>query len=296
MVRLTETAVMSEMTDSQKLMFQEQMSAVRKDRTVGLLLAIFLGCLGIHRFYLGQIGWGLLYLFTFGLLGVGAFIDWFLIMGRVDRYNDRKAQEIATQIAGSSSTPGGEKGGDGQMRGYVQTAPDPQDRARAALRAARERGMSLREGLAAAKTAANSARVGQAPDGPAAEPQPFDALAKLQFRKYVSEQSGMNLQEVDAYLGDLDENARQELVRSFRAWQSGPAPVAGAAAAPSPSTNPECPKCHSRQTTLANQRFGVGKAAVGAVLTGGIGLLAGGIGRNKIIVTCLSCGNQWKAG
>jgi hypothetical protein len=32
------------------------------------------------------------------------------------------------------------------------------------------------------------------------------------------------------------------------------------------------------------------------VLTGGIGLLAGTIGSNKILITCLNCGNQFKPG
>lgn len=93
-----ELALMSDMTEQQRAMFMAQMAAARKDRTFGLLLALFLGVLGVHRFYLGQIGWGFLYLFTFGLLGFGAFIDWMLIRGRVDKYNARKAQEIAAQV------------------------------------------------------------------------------------------------------------------------------------------------------------------------------------------------------
>ncbi len=57
-----------------------------------------------------------------------------------------------------------------------------------------------------------------------------------------------------------------------------------------------CPKCYSTNITSNKKGFGVGKAAVGAIATGGIGLLAGGIGKNKIELTCLKCGNQWKAG
>lgn len=38
-----------------------------------------LGCCGIHRFYLGRYFSGLIYLFTFGLFGLGQFIDLFFI-------------------------------------------------------------------------------------------------------------------------------------------------------------------------------------------------------------------------
>lgn len=46
-----------------------------KSKTVALLLCIFLGPLGIHRFYVGKIGTGLLYLFTMGLFGIGWIVD-----------------------------------------------------------------------------------------------------------------------------------------------------------------------------------------------------------------------------
>lgn len=45
-----------------------------KNKTVAALLAIFLGCLGIHKFYLGKGGQGVLYLlitvFTLGIAGI----------------------------------------------------------------------------------------------------------------------------------------------------------------------------------------------------------------------------------
>ena len=46
-----------------------------KNRVIALLLCIFLGVGGIHRFYVGKIGTGLLYLFTGGLFGIGWFVD-----------------------------------------------------------------------------------------------------------------------------------------------------------------------------------------------------------------------------
>lgn len=47
----------------------------RKSKTIALLLCIFLGGFGAHRFYVGKGGTGLLYLFTAGFLGVGWIID-----------------------------------------------------------------------------------------------------------------------------------------------------------------------------------------------------------------------------
>ena len=40
-----------------------------------LLLCFLLGGFGVHRFYVGKVGTGILMLFTFGGLGVWALID-----------------------------------------------------------------------------------------------------------------------------------------------------------------------------------------------------------------------------
>ncbi len=50
-----------------------------KDWIVTLLFSIFLGGLGIHRFYVGKIGTGILWLLTGGCLGIGALVDIILI-------------------------------------------------------------------------------------------------------------------------------------------------------------------------------------------------------------------------
>ncbi len=52
----------------------------RKSKTVALLLCIFLGGLGAHKFYVGKIGMGIVYLCTVGLFGVGWLIDLILII------------------------------------------------------------------------------------------------------------------------------------------------------------------------------------------------------------------------
>ena len=46
-----------------------------KSRVVALILCFFFGVGGFHRFYVGKIGTGLLWLFTGGLCGIGWIID-----------------------------------------------------------------------------------------------------------------------------------------------------------------------------------------------------------------------------
>ena len=51
-----------------------------KSNTVALLLCFFLGVLGVHRFYVGKIGTGILQLVTLGGLGIWALIDMIIII------------------------------------------------------------------------------------------------------------------------------------------------------------------------------------------------------------------------
>jgi TM2 domain-containing membrane protein YozV len=63
-----------------------------KDFAVTLLLCFFVGFLGVHRFYVGKIGTGLLQLFTFGGFGIWAFIDF--IMVALGRFTDSDGLEV----------------------------------------------------------------------------------------------------------------------------------------------------------------------------------------------------------
>jgi len=51
-----------------------------RSRLVAFLLCWFLGYLGIHRFYVGKTGTGILYLLTVGIFGIGILIDWIVIL------------------------------------------------------------------------------------------------------------------------------------------------------------------------------------------------------------------------
>ena len=51
-----------------------------KNKWVALALCICLGYFGAHKFYEGKSGMGVLYLFTFGLCGIGWIVDIILIL------------------------------------------------------------------------------------------------------------------------------------------------------------------------------------------------------------------------
>lgn len=57
-----------------------------------------------------------------------------------------------------------------------------------------------------------------------------------------------------------------------------------------------CPNCESRELHAEHKGFSGGKALTGALLMGGIGLLAGTIGSQDTQITCLKCGHKFKAG
>ncbi len=63
-----------------------------KEWLVTLLLSLFVGTLGVHRFYVGKIGTGILQLITLGGCGIWTLID--IIMIATGNFKDKDGNEI----------------------------------------------------------------------------------------------------------------------------------------------------------------------------------------------------------
>ncbi len=57
-----------------------------------LLLCFFFGVLGVHRFYVGKVGTGILQLLTIGGFGIWALIDFIMIV--VGSFTDKQGKFI----------------------------------------------------------------------------------------------------------------------------------------------------------------------------------------------------------
>ncbi|PSQ82864.1 MAG: hypothetical protein BRD44_06470 [Bacteroidetes bacterium QS_7_67_15] len=97
--------LMKPMDDEEARQFAAVYRERRKDPVMVLLLvAVGLTIVGsgFQRFYLEQIGMGVLYLFTGGLCMVGTIVDAINYKGLTHRYNRRQADEVASLVR---STP-----------------------------------------------------------------------------------------------------------------------------------------------------------------------------------------------
>ncbi|MBI3580381.1 MAG: TM2 domain-containing protein [Ignavibacteriales bacterium] len=96
--------VIKDMNDSQAQQFAAVYLSRRKEPLLILLTAVigFICVAGVHRFILGQIGMGLLYLFTGGLCIIGTIIDLVRHKELAFDYNSKVAMQVAGMVKTSS--------------------------------------------------------------------------------------------------------------------------------------------------------------------------------------------------
>lgn len=63
-----------------------------KSRLASLLLCLFLGALGVHRFYVGKVGTGVVQILTLGGFGIWTLIDFIMIIAGA--FSDKKGLPI----------------------------------------------------------------------------------------------------------------------------------------------------------------------------------------------------------
>jgi TM2 domain-containing membrane protein YozV len=64
-----------------------------KSWIAALLLCFFVGVLGVHRFYVGKVGTGILMLITFGGFGIWTLIDFIMIA--IGKFSDKQGLPLA---------------------------------------------------------------------------------------------------------------------------------------------------------------------------------------------------------
>ncbi|PZV16960.1 MAG: hypothetical protein DCF20_07375 [Pseudanabaena sp.] len=74
-----------------------------RSRTNAILWCFFLGAFGAHKFYLGQSGWGLVYLLFCwtGIPSLAAFIEFIMLLLMADNEFDRRFNGGANQATAS---------------------------------------------------------------------------------------------------------------------------------------------------------------------------------------------------
>ena len=92
---------LSQLDASEQMIFTMRYEADKKASTTAVLLAVLLGTLGAHQFYMQRFWIGVLYLlffWAFYITALIALVEAFFMKRRVARFNDKLALGIIQQI------------------------------------------------------------------------------------------------------------------------------------------------------------------------------------------------------
>ncbi len=87
-----------QLTEKELAILDREFNMLKKDLNISYLLLVFTGLFGIHKFYLGKIGMGILYFFTAGLFLVGLLYDLVTMTQQVYEYNSKLDYDIIQRI------------------------------------------------------------------------------------------------------------------------------------------------------------------------------------------------------
>ena len=64
-----------------------------KSKVVAAVLCFFLGAFGVHRFYVGKVGTGIVQFLTLGGLGIWALVDFVMIL--IGSFTDKQGNKLS---------------------------------------------------------------------------------------------------------------------------------------------------------------------------------------------------------
>ncbi len=97
-------AYTTDMTVEQRAWFFAEYEHAHRDELIGVLLAVFLGCVGFHQFYIGRKDLGILYLcFSWTIVpALAGLIDAFFMPHWIREYNATQAVLLAGKLHSNS--------------------------------------------------------------------------------------------------------------------------------------------------------------------------------------------------
>ena len=92
--------LIDDMPDEKVEIFVKMYRARRKDPTLLLILALIglFGVAGVHRFFIGHVGMGILYFLTVGLCFIGTIVDMINYKNFAFEYNRNVAKVIVSDL------------------------------------------------------------------------------------------------------------------------------------------------------------------------------------------------------